>query len=100
MYLGCIFANPSFVAPAVNLHPEGALAMLPFVFIVIAGGAASGFHALVSSGTSAKQLDKETDAPFVGDGAMLDESVLGLMAVLACTAGFVSRDEWLSRYVS
>lgn len=98
MYLGFLFANPSFVAPAVNLHPEGAPAMLPFVFIVIACGAASGFHALVSSGTSAKQLDKETDARFVGYGAMLGESVLGLMAVLACTAGFVSRDEWLSRY--
>ena len=100
MYLGFVFTNPSFVAPAVDLHPTGAPAMFPFVFIVIACGAASGFHALVSSGTSAKQLDKETDAPFVGYGAMLGESVLGLMAVLACTAGFVSRDEWLTRYVS
>ena len=100
MYLGFVFTNPSFVAPAVDLHPDGAPAMFPFVFIVIACGAASGFHALVSSGTSAKQLDKETDAPFVGYGAMLGESVVGLMAVLACTAGFVSREEWLARYVS
>ena len=100
MYLGFFFTNPSFVAPAVDLHPAGAPAMFPFVFIVIACGAASGFHALVSSGTSAKQLDKETDAPFVGYGAMLGESALGLMAVLACTAGFVSEEEWLARYVS
>ena len=100
MYLGFVLTNPSFVAPAIDLHPDGAPAMFPFVFIVIACGAASGFHALVSSGTSAKQLDKETDAPFVGYGAMLGESVVGLMAVLACTAGFVSREEWLARYVS
>ena len=100
MYLGFALTNPSFAAPAIDLHPEGAPAMFPFVFIVIACGAASGFHALVSSGTSAKQLDKETDAPFVGYGAMIGESTLGLMAVLACTAGFVSREDWLTRYVS
>ena len=100
MYLGFALTNPSFAAPAIDLRPEGAPAMFPFVFIVIACGAASGFHALVSSGTSAKQLDKETDAPFVGYGAMIGESTLGLMAVLACTAGFVSREDWLTRYVS
>ena len=70
------------------------------MFIVIACSAASGFHALVSSGTSAKQLDREGDARFVGYGAMLGESALGLMAVFACTAGFVSREAWLERYVS
>ena len=100
MYVGFFLANPSFAAPAIDLTPDGAPAIFPFVFIVIACGAASGFHALVSSGTSAKQLDKETDAPFVGYGAMLGESLLGLMAVMACTAGFVSREEWLARYVS
>jgi carbon starvation protein len=100
MYVGFAVSNPSFVAPAVDLSPVGAPAMFPFVFIVIACGAASGFHALVSSGTTAKQLDVETDAPFIGYGAMLAESVLGLMAVLACTAGVVSREAWLERYVS
>ena len=73
MYVGFFFANPSFAAPAVDLQPEGAPSMFPFVFIVIACGAASGFHALVSSGTSAKQLDRETDAPFIGYGAMIGE---------------------------
>ena len=100
MYVGFFYANPSFAAPAVELRPEGAPPMFPFVFIVIACGAASGFHALVSSGTSAKQLDRETDAPFIGYGAMIGESLLGLMAVLACTSGFVSREDWLARYVS
>ena len=100
MYLGFVATNPSFVAPAIDFSPAGAPAMLPFVFVVIACGAASGFHALVSSGTSAKQLASEGDARLVGYGAMIGESVLGLMAVLACTAGFVSRDAWLERYIS
>ena len=100
MYAGFFLTNPSFAAPVLDVDPAGAPAMFPFVFIVIACGAASGFHALVSSGTSAKQLDRETDAPLVGYGAMLGESLLGVMAVLACTAGFVSRQDWLARYQS
>ena len=100
MYAGFFLTNPSFAAPVLDVDPAGAPAMFPFVFIVIACGAASGFHALVSSGTSAKQLDRETDARLVGYGAMLGESLLGVMAVLACTAGFVSRQDWLARYQS
>ena len=100
MYAGLVVTNPEFVAPAFDASPAGAPPIYPFVFIVIACGAASGFHSLVSSGTTAKQLDKETDAPFIGYGAMLGESLLGLMAVLACTAGFISRDEWLGHYAS
>ena len=100
MYLGFVATNPSFAAPAVDLAPEGAPPIVPFVFVVIACGAASGFHALMSSGSTAKQLATEGDARFVGYGAMIGESLLGLMAVLACTAGFVSREAWLERYVS
>jgi carbon starvation protein len=72
--------------------------MYPFVFIVIACGAASGFHSLVSSGTTAKQLDRETQARPIGYGAMIGESLLGLAAVLACTAGFVSPAAWKHHY--
>ena len=100
MYVGFFVTNPSFVAPAVDLRPDGAPPIVPFMFVVIACGAASGFHALVSSGTSAKQLASEADARFVGYGAMIGESLLGLMAVLACTAGFATREAWLERYVS
>ena len=100
IYIGFFLTNPTFVAPAVDLHPPDAPAIFPFIFVVIACGAASGFHSLVSSGTSAKQLASESHARFVGYGAMIGESLLGLMAVLACTAGFVSRDAWLDRYVS
>jgi carbon starvation protein len=58
LYLGFFILQPEFVAPAVRLHPEGAPGLFPFVFIIIACGAASGFHSLVASGTTAKQLNK------------------------------------------
>lgn len=88
-YLGIFVSRPDFAAPALRLEPEGAPSFYPFVFIVIACGAASGFHSLVSSGTTAKQIDRETDARAIGYGGMLGESLLGLLAVLACTAGLV-----------
>jgi carbon starvation protein len=90
-YVGLFVWRPDFVAPAFRPDPAGAPPILPFVFIVIACGAASGFHALVASGTTAKQIDRETDAPFIGYGGMIGESLLGLLAVLACTAGLYGR---------
>ncbi|MGB5817331.1 MAG: carbon starvation protein A [Thermoanaerobaculia bacterium] len=88
-YLGLFVWRPEFAAPAFRPNPEGAPSFYPFVFIIIACGAASGFHSLVASGTTAKQIDKETDARFIGYGGMIGESLLGLLAVLACTAGVV-----------
>jgi carbon starvation protein len=96
--LGFFVLRPDFVAPMVDTHPAGAPPMYPFVFIVIACGAASGFHSLVSSGTTAKQLDRETEARPIGYGAMIGESMLGLAAVTACTAGFVSPTVWRHHY--
>ncbi len=75
------------VAPAVQTHPEAAPSMWPFLFITIACGAISGFHSLVASGTSAKQIDKEEDAVFVGYGAMLMEGVLATLVIIAVAAG-------------
>lgn len=86
-YLGLFAGAPSFAAPAFRMNPEGAPSFLPFVFIIIACGAASGFHSLVSSGTTAKQIDREPDARPIGYGGMIGESLLGLLAVLATTAG-------------
>jgi carbon starvation protein len=97
-YVGFFILRPEFAAPVVDAHPVGAPPLYPFVFIVIACGAASGFHSLVSSGTTAKQLDRETDARPIGYGAMIGESLLGLAAVLACTAGFVSPAAWKHHY--
>ena len=82
------------------MHPPGAPPSFPFVFIVIACGAISGFHGLVASGTTAKQINRETDAPFIGYGGMIGESLLGLVSVLACTAGFQSTSLWRSHYQS
>ncbi len=67
--------------------PEGALPIWPFLFITIACGAVSGFHCLVSSGTSSKQIEKEPDAKYVGYGAMLLEGALAVLVILACCAG-------------
>ena len=99
-YLGLFSLHPAFAAPAVNAHPAGAPPIFPFVFIVIACGAVSGFHGLVSSGTTSKQIDKETDAVPIGYGGMVGESLLGLLAVLACTAGFRSAETWNEHYAS
>ena len=57
--------------------------LFPFLFVTIACGAISGFHSLVSSGTTPKMLDKESDARFIGYGAMVCESIVGLLALIA-----------------
>ncbi|MCH2614366.1 MAG: carbon starvation protein A, partial [Opitutales bacterium] len=75
------------VAPAVRMAPEGAPLIFPFLFITIACGAISGFHCLVSSGTSSKQIKCETDAQLVGYGSMLTEGFLAVLVILACVAG-------------
>jgi carbon starvation protein len=97
---GLLVLRPAVVAPAFNLSPEGAPALFPFLFVTIACGAISGFHGLVSSGTTSKQLARMTDARPIGYGAMLAEGFLGLMAVLAATAGFADSNDWWSHYSS
>ena len=74
-------------APMLNAHPAGAPPMWPFLFITISCGAVSGFHSLVCSGTTAKQLSNEAHARFVGYGAMLIESALAVIVIVAVTAG-------------
>ncbi len=74
-------------APAVNWNPLHAPPMVPFLFVTIACGAISGFHCLVSSGTSSKQLRNEADAQFVGYGSMLLEGFLATLVILAVAAG-------------
>lgn len=75
-------------APAVVASPPpDAPPILPFLFITIACGAISGFHCLVSSGTSSKQLAQESDAVAVGYGSMLLEGALAVIVILACCAG-------------
>ena len=73
--------------PISSTIPADAPPILPFLFVTIACGACSGFHCLVSSGTSSKQISSEGDAQAVGYGAMLLESALAVIVILACTAG-------------
>lgn len=106
MYLGMFLMAPLVVAPAVN--PAGNYftasqtlpAMFPFLFITIACGAISGFHCLVSSGTTVRQLEREQDAIFIGYGGMLTEGALAVIVILACTAGFSSEHHWSTFYSS
>ncbi|MCF8227932.1 MAG: carbon starvation protein A [Bacteroidales bacterium] len=80
-------ADFQMVAPAYNPDPSGAPSLWPFIFIIIACGAVSGFHAIVSSGTSSKQVDNERDSLFVGYGSMLMEGALATLVILAVAAG-------------
>ena len=88
---GVIFSafsgNLEIVAPAVQTTPTQAPPMWPFLFITIACGAISGFHSLVSSGTSAKQVRSEEDSLFVGYGSMLMEGALATLVIIAVSAG-------------
>lgn len=67
LYGAVLISGPELVAPAFNTNtPEGTPSLVPLLFVTIACGAISGFHGLVASGTTSKQLDKETDACSVG----------------------------------
>ena len=100
MYLGLLILRPEVVAPALQLDPVGAPPIYPFLFVTIACGAISGFHSLVSSGTTVKQLDNESHAKMIGYGGMLAEGALSSIAIIACTAGFASAALWGEHYAS
>ncbi len=91
LLIGLFVAHPVISAPAINpaALAEGSdiPAMMPILFITIACGAISGFHALASSGTTVKQLDNENDMLFVGYGSMLLESFLALVVLMAVAGG-------------
>ena len=99
--LGLLVGFDVIQAPVVNDVPPGSKHWFPFLFITIACGAVSGFHSLVSSGTTSKQLAKETDARYVGYMGALGEGSLAVASVLAVTAGAVaSTTEWNRLYSS
>ena len=99
LYGAVLFASPAIVAPAYNQNvPDGTPSLVPLLFVTVACGAISGFHGMVSSGTSSKQLDKETDGRFVGYFGAVGEGLLALGAIIAATAGFKTLAEWESVY--
>lgn len=88
---GILIVMPDLKMPAISRFVDGsgpvfAGPLFPFLFITIACGAVSGFHALVSSGTTPKMLEKETHARTIGYGGMLMESGVAIMAMVAATA--------------
>jgi carbon starvation protein len=97
---GLLVARPAIVAPAFNTAPPDLPPLFPFLFITIACGAVSGFHCLVSSGTTAKQIASPLDAQPIGYGGMVTEGLLAVLAVVACTAGLASADEWHQHYAT
>lgn len=91
--LGIFWVMPTLRMPAVTPFVDGGGPIIPgkvfpFVFITIACGAISGFHALVSSGTTPKMIDRESHARSIGYGAMLCESIVGVMALIAASSMF------------
>lgn len=79
--------NLPIVAPMINLSPQGAPPLWPFLFVTIACGAVSGFHSLVASGTSPKQISNERDTLFIGYGSMLLEGALAVLILVCVAAG-------------
>lgn len=99
LYVAVFIANPTVVAPAINSDvPAGTPSMIPLLFVTIACGAISGFHGLVSSGTTSKQLNKESDARFVGYFGAVGEGSLALAAIIAASAGFATLADWQALY--
>ena len=84
LYGAVFLVMPDITAPAINFQTgEDAPSLLPLLFVTIACGAVSGFHGIVSSGTSSKQLNKETDARFVGYLGAVGEGALALITIVA-----------------
>ena len=88
IFLGIFIAQPIIDAPAIReITDSGAPPIFPMLFVTIACGAISGFHGLVSSGTTSKQVNKLSDARLIGYGAMLGEGTLAVASTIAAVAG-------------
>jgi carbon starvation protein len=91
LVIGVFILHPDIRFPAVTRFVSGGGPIIkgklfPFLFVTIACGAISGFHSLVASGTTPKMIDKESDARFIGYGAMVCESLVGVLALIAATS--------------
>lgn len=89
--IGVIILSPELKMPALTQFIDGSGPvwsgdLFPFLFVTVACGAVSGFHSLIASGTTPKMIQNETDARFIGYGAMLMESFVAIMALVAAAA--------------
>ena len=99
LYGSFLVVRPEVAAPALReTVPDGTPGIFPLLFVTIACGAISGFHGVVASGTSSKQLDKETDARFVGYFGAVGEGLLALGTIVATTSGFKTLTDWENIY--
>ena len=99
LYGSFFIVRPEIVAPSLrDAVPDGTPGIFPLLFVTIACGAISGFHGVVASGTSSKQLDKETDARFVGYFGAVGEGLLALGTIVATTSGFKTLADWEEIY--
>ena len=99
LYIAILISQPTVVAPFYNENvPEGTPSLVPLLFVTIACGAISGFHGIVGSGTSSKQLDKETDARFVGYFGAVGEGLLALGTIIVVSAGYQTLADWEEVY--
>ena len=99
LYVGLIIMAPQVTAPMTNREATD-VSWFPLLFITIACGAVSGFHGLVGSGTTSKQIDNETDARFVGYLGAIGEGALAIIAILAVGTYFSGIDTFTSSYSS
>jgi carbon starvation protein len=96
--IGVVVANPEIkMDNQIQLNTENLGYIFPVLFVTIACGAISGFHSLVASGTTSKQVNKETDVKVIGYGGMLIESFLAIISVGAVI--ILSRTEYAGRLV-
>lgn len=99
LYGSFLFTSPDLVAPTLRSEvPAGTPSIFPLLFVTIACGAISGFHGIVASGTSSKQLDTETDARFVGYFGAVGEGLLALGTIISVTAGYRTLADWEAVY--
>ncbi len=88
---GLLMHRPTLELSGFTGFNAGGKYLFPMLFVIVACGAISGFHSLVGSGTTSKQLDKEEDAKLIGYGGMLIEGVLGVIALI--TAAYIGQDK-------
>jgi carbon starvation protein len=98
IYAGIFVTQPQVDAPALNFSEGASMPWFPFLFITIACGAISGFHSLVASGTTSKQLKRISHARPVGYGGMIGEATLAVAATIAVAAGFSGPEAWHAHY--
>jgi carbon starvation protein len=96
---GLFVTHPSLTAPMIH-YPEQGPDILPWIFISITGGALSGFHLLLASGQTARQIRHESDAKLIGFGSVLIDALVALSAIIIFASGFPDLPAWNNFYQS